>query len=88
MKIAEKGRMLQGRVCCMRELGRSRGAEQSGRTFVILNTGILSFFKHILWDSMETLFSLVSCKSHIKKKNTYLDFTIRHLFLKEQNLAC
>ena len=59
--------MLQGRVYSMGVLGRHRETEQSGRTFVILNTDIILFKTHF-WDAREILFSLIAYKSHIKKK--------------------
>ena len=68
----------------MGALGRYRGTEQSGRTFVILNIDIILFKTHF-WDAREILFSLVAYKSHIKKKCQ--DITVWHLFLKEQSLA-
>ena len=56
--------MLQGRVCSMGVLGRHRETEQSGRTFVILNTDIILFKTHF-WDAREILLSLIAYKSHI-----------------------
>ena len=36
LKIAGKGRMLQGGVCSMEEWERPRGTEQDGKTFTYL----------------------------------------------------